>query len=81
MIYACHLFAKFPKMTTAVAPSPGSTKAKDVPWYHEEIKESDFPEKTFEILEKYSGIPHDQVIPHVTSIVRFFLVHTAYELY
>ena len=37
-------------------------------WYYHDIK--DLPESTLHLFEKYSGVPSEQVIDHIQSLVR-----------
>ncbi|KAK8214704.1 hypothetical protein M8818_002284 [Zalaria obscura] len=43
------------------------TRDKSVPWYTSSVK--DVSEGTRELLEKYSHIPRDQIIPHILKVV------------
>lgn len=45
-------------------------RRKDVQWYQKEIREDQVHASTREILEKYSGIAPDEVVPHILKIVR-----------
>jgi len=50
------------------APSYGlATRDKSVPWYKADIGE--IPKPARELLEKYSGIASDRVVPHVYEVV------------
>lgn len=42
---------------------------RSVPWFDEKL--SSVPDDARALLEKYSGIPHDEVESHVVKIVRF----------
>ena len=42
-------------------------------WYTAEIKS--IPPATRELLEKYSGVPADQVVSHVSEVVRHYSAH------
>jgi len=40
---------------------------RSVPWYNERLEELN--DGTRELLESYSGIPKDQVMPHIYKVV------------
>ena len=44
------------------------SRSKDVGWYDNEIEELNA--RARELFEKYSGIPPEQVLPHIYEIVR-----------
>lgn len=43
------------------------TSSKEVGWYHPNL--TGVPEETRQLLEEYSHIPGDQVIPHILRYV------------
>lgn len=45
-----------------------SSRNKDVSWYSSDIGE--LSPATKELLHSYSGIPEDQIIPHILKVVR-----------
>ena len=59
-------------MPSTATPPDGQAKvdqySKDVPWYHKEL--GDLSPACRELLENYSHIPADEVIPHVLELVR-----------
>jgi hypothetical protein len=46
------------------------TRTKDAPWYVGELRDGDIWPECRELLQKYSGIPADQVDKHVFDVVR-----------
>lgn len=49
---------------------------RSVPWYNEHLEK--LSDGTRELLENYSGIPKDQVLPHIYKVVcqHFLEVHS-----
>lgn len=45
-----------------------SHRDKNVPWYNEYLE--DLNPGTRELLESYSEIPQDQILPHIYKVVR-----------
>lgn len=48
----------------------GGSNDKDVPWFTKDVDDSNIGEAARELLETYSGIPAEEVLPHVLAIVR-----------
>lgn len=56
------------------ASSQIGSRDRSVPWYDKTF--SGVPADAREVLEKYSKIPHDEVEPHVLSMVGEENLHT-----
>ena len=54
--------------STIVSQAPMGTRSKDSPWYDKEIEE--LQPAARELLEKYAGVPSQDVLPHIYKLVR-----------
>lgn len=47
----------------------GGSCDKNTPWFTKDVDNSNIGEAARQLLENYSGIPADEVLPHVIAIV------------
>ena len=47
----------------------GGSSDKDVPWFTHDVDDSKISQSARELLQTYSGIPPDKVLPHVLAMV------------
>jgi hypothetical protein len=57
-------------VSTAISSGMKKLGSKSVPWYLSTITK--IIEPAWEILNKYSGIPPDQILSHVVDLVRMY---------
>ena len=47
----------------------GGSSNKNVPWFTRDVDDSEISKSARELLQTYSGIPADEVLPHILAMV------------